>query len=163
MHPDLRVSQKGAVALYGLNRFPVVLYRDEWQAVFESAAVILTFIGTRHDSLSCRCIPETRLRVSASTVPAIAVSRVWCRRSERGAVSVYGIRRRFPVTLYCDQWIRILGSRLDIETFIRENSDALSEKGCCVPDVSLRPRRVPSIVGADNIIRPLAALREQSR
>ena len=29
----LQVTQKGAVGLYGLRRFPVVFYRDEWTAI----------------------------------------------------------------------------------------------------------------------------------
>lgn len=31
----LKVSEKGAVALYGLGRFPVTLYRGQWERVME--------------------------------------------------------------------------------------------------------------------------------
>jgi hypothetical protein len=47
--------------------------------------------------------------------------------SEKGAVSLYGMGR-FPVTLYKEQWLRILASAPDIETFIRENDSKLKAK-----------------------------------
>jgi hypothetical protein len=47
--------------------------------------------------------------------------------SEKGAVSLYGMGR-FPVTLYKEQWLRILASASDIETFIRENDGKLKTK-----------------------------------
>jgi hypothetical protein len=47
--------------------------------------------------------------------------------SERGAVSLYGMGR-FPVTLYKEQWLRILASAPEIEAFIRENDSKLKTK-----------------------------------
>jgi hypothetical protein len=47
--------------------------------------------------------------------------------SEKGAVSLYGMGR-FPVTLYKEQWLRILASAPDIEAFIRENDAKLKKK-----------------------------------
>ena len=47
--------------------------------------------------------------------------------SEKGAVSLYGMGR-FPVTLYKEQWLRILGSAPEIEKFIRENDAKLKTK-----------------------------------
>lgn len=47
--------------------------------------------------------------------------------SEKGAVSLYGMGR-FPVTLYKEQWRRILESAAEIETFIRENEAKLKTK-----------------------------------
>ncbi len=47
--------------------------------------------------------------------------------SEKGAVSLYGMGR-FPVTLYKEQWLRILASAPEIETFIRENDSKLKHK-----------------------------------
>ena len=46
--------------------------------------------------------------------------------SEKGAVSLYGMGR-FPVTLYKEQWLRILASASDIEAFIRENDGKTKE------------------------------------
>lgn len=47
--------------------------------------------------------------------------------SEKGAVSLYGMGR-FPVTLYKEQWLRIIASAPEIETFIRENDAKLKTK-----------------------------------
>jgi hypothetical protein len=47
--------------------------------------------------------------------------------SEKGGVSVYGLGR-FPVTLYKEQWIRLLEMADDIRAFIRENEAVLKTK-----------------------------------
>jgi hypothetical protein len=47
--------------------------------------------------------------------------------SEKGAVSVYGLGR-FPVTLYQEQWSRLLGVAEDLKKFIVENSSKLKVK-----------------------------------
>lgn len=47
--------------------------------------------------------------------------------SEKGALSVYGMGR-FPVTLYKEQWIKLLGIADDIKKFIEENEDKLKTK-----------------------------------
>jgi len=47
--------------------------------------------------------------------------------SEKGAVSLYGMGR-FPVTLYKEQWLRLLASAAEIEAFIRENESKLKTK-----------------------------------
>ena len=47
--------------------------------------------------------------------------------SEKGGLSLYGMGR-FPVTLYKEQWLRILASAPEIEAFIRENDSRLKTK-----------------------------------
>lgn len=47
--------------------------------------------------------------------------------SAKGAVSVYGLGR-FPVTLYKEQWTRLLDAVDEIRTFIRDNESALKTK-----------------------------------
>ncbi len=47
--------------------------------------------------------------------------------SEKGAVSVYGLGR-FPVTLYQEQWVKLLGIADEIKTFIEENKSKLKVK-----------------------------------
>ena len=47
--------------------------------------------------------------------------------SEKGAVSVYGMGR-FPVTLYKEQWLRLLDMSDDIRAFIAENEVRLKAK-----------------------------------
>jgi len=47
--------------------------------------------------------------------------------SEKGALSVYGMGR-FPVTLYREQWEKLLGMADQIREFIRENDSLLKKK-----------------------------------
>ena len=48
--------------------------------------------------------------------------------SEKGGVSVYGLGR-FPVTLYKEQWTKLLDIADDIRRFIKENEAKLKAKG----------------------------------
>jgi len=47
--------------------------------------------------------------------------------SEKGALSVYGLGR-FPVTLYREQWEKLLAMADEIRDFIRQNDRALKKK-----------------------------------
>jgi hypothetical protein len=47
--------------------------------------------------------------------------------SQKGALSVYGLGR-FPVTLYKEQWTRLLDMTDDIRTFIEEHASELKTK-----------------------------------
>ncbi len=47
--------------------------------------------------------------------------------SEKGGVSVYGLGR-FPVTLYQEQWRKLLDMADDIRAFIKENEGKLKKK-----------------------------------
>jgi len=49
------------------------------------------------------------------------------RVSEKGGVSVYGMGR-FPVTLYYEQWMRLLGQIDELRAFIEENKSRLKTK-----------------------------------
>ncbi len=49
------------------------------------------------------------------------------RVGEKGGVSVYGLGR-FPVTLYYEQWMRLLGASDELKTFLEENKDKLKLK-----------------------------------
>ena len=48
--------------------------------------------------------------------------------SEKGGVSVYGLGR-FPVTLYKEQWTKLLDMAEEIRTFLKENDERLKSKG----------------------------------
>ena len=50
------------------------------------------------------------------------------RVSEKGGVSVYGLGR-FPVTLYYEQWIRLLDTADNLRAFLEENKSRLKLKG----------------------------------
>jgi hypothetical protein len=47
--------------------------------------------------------------------------------SQKGALSVYGLGR-FPVTLYKEQWLRLLGFAGEIRDFISQNEAGLKVK-----------------------------------
>ena len=48
--------------------------------------------------------------------------------SEKGALSVYGLGR-FPVTLYKEQWTKLLAMADEIRSFIKEHDGELKTKG----------------------------------
>ncbi|MES2803558.1 MAG: hypothetical protein V4654_13775 [Bdellovibrionota bacterium] len=47
--------------------------------------------------------------------------------SEKGALSVYGMGR-FPVTLYKEQWLKLLSISDELKTFIADNDSRLKTK-----------------------------------
>src|SRR4029077_10136193 len=71
---------------------------------------------------------ETAVPSESSTAVAEApaaekakkAARVTLKVSEKGALSVYGLGR-FPVTLYKEQWLRLLEHTEEIRAFVRDN------------------------------------------
>ena len=49
-----KVSEKGALSLYGMGRFPVTLYRQQWEKVLAAAPEILAFIAANSDKLTTK-------------------------------------------------------------------------------------------------------------
>ena len=47
--------------------------------------------------------------------------------SEKGALSIYGMGR-FPVTLYKEQWLKLLAMGEEIKAFIEANNESLKTK-----------------------------------
>ena len=41
---SLKVSEKGALSLYGMGRFPVTLYKEQWAKILDMAEEIRSFI-----------------------------------------------------------------------------------------------------------------------
>ena len=52
---------------------------------------------------------------------------LYCKVSQKNAVSVYGLQR-MPVTLYAQQWERLLEFSDQIRKFIEENNSQLNRK-----------------------------------
>lgn len=50
----MKVSSKGAVSVYGLGRFPVTLYRGQWEALFSRIPSIQAFIEANADKLTVK-------------------------------------------------------------------------------------------------------------
>ena len=51
---SLKVSQKGAVSLYGMGRFPVTLYKEQWLKIVEMGDTIKTFIADNDAQLKAK-------------------------------------------------------------------------------------------------------------
>ena len=68
-----------------------------------------------------------RLRAENAALKSRPGRGVSMRVSEKGGVSVYGLGR-FPVTLYKEQWVRLLDLADDIRAFIREHEADLKAK-----------------------------------
>ena len=68
-----------------------------------------------------------RLRKENAALKKGASSNVRMKVSEKGALSVYGMGR-FPVTLYKEQWLKLLDMADDIRAFIAANDSTLKEK-----------------------------------
>ena len=50
----LKVSEKGGVSVYGLGRFPVTLYKEQWLRLLEKADEIRAFIATNEAQLKSK-------------------------------------------------------------------------------------------------------------
>jgi hypothetical protein len=69
-----------------------------------------------------------RLRSENAALKKGAATRVAMKVSEKGALSVYGMGR-FPVTLYKEQWLKLLDMSEAIRAFIVANEEQLKTKG----------------------------------
>jgi hypothetical protein len=68
-----------------------------------------------------------RLRHENAALKKGASSSVRMKVSEKGAVSIYGMGR-FPVTLYKEQWLKLLDMSDEIRAFIAANEAQLKAK-----------------------------------
>ena len=68
-----------------------------------------------------------RLRAENERLKRAASRGITIKVSEKGGVSVYGLGR-FPVTLYKEQWTRLLDMAEEIRAFIRDNETSLKTK-----------------------------------
>ena len=68
-----------------------------------------------------------RLRAENDALKKVKERSISLKVSEKGAVSVYGMGR-FPVTLYKEQWLRLMDMSQEIRTFLEENNDKLKTK-----------------------------------
>lgn len=51
---SLKVSEKGGVSVYGLGRFPVTLYKEQWTRLLDMADEIRAFIETNAGKLKTK-------------------------------------------------------------------------------------------------------------
>ena len=69
-----------------------------------------------------------RLRNENAALKKGAATGITMKVSEKGGLSVYGMGR-FPVTLYMEQWVKLLDMSEDIRSFIKSNKATLKSKG----------------------------------
>jgi hypothetical protein len=53
-HVTLKVSTKGALSFYGLGRFPVTLYRSQWEKLIANVESVKTFIEANSATLAVK-------------------------------------------------------------------------------------------------------------
>lgn len=51
---SLKVSEKGGVSVYGLGRFPVTLYKEQWAKLLDMADEIRAFIKAHDHELKAK-------------------------------------------------------------------------------------------------------------
>jgi hypothetical protein len=49
-----KISEKGALSVYGLGRFPVTLYKEQWKKLLDKNEMILHFIEENNHSLKSK-------------------------------------------------------------------------------------------------------------
>ena len=69
-----------------------------------------------------------RLRNENAVLKKGAAAAISMKVSEKGALSIYGMGR-FPVTLYKEQWLKLVDMSDDIRAFIAANESQLKKKG----------------------------------
>ena len=52
----LKVSEKGAVSLYGMGRFPVTLYGSQWERLLNEADAIRAFLAANVALISVKAV-----------------------------------------------------------------------------------------------------------
>ena len=50
----LKVSEKGGVSVYGMGRFPITLYKEQWTKLLDMAAEIRAFIKENDSKLKAK-------------------------------------------------------------------------------------------------------------
>jgi hypothetical protein len=50
----LKVSERGCMSIYGLQRFPVSLYKEQWEIILDNADNIRKFLEENKDKLSSK-------------------------------------------------------------------------------------------------------------
>ena len=68
-----------------------------------------------------------RLKAENEALKARGSRAISIKVSEKGGLSVYGLGR-FPVTLYQEQWLKLLDMAEDIRAFIQQHEGQLKKK-----------------------------------
>ena len=69
-----------------------------------------------------------RLRTENASLKKSSAKGISMKVSEKGGLSVYGLGR-FPITLYKEQWVKLLDLSDDIRAFVKAHDGELKTKG----------------------------------
>lgn len=53
-HLPVKITEKGAISIYGLQRFPVTLYADQWKRILAKKDKLLAFMDQHKSELSVK-------------------------------------------------------------------------------------------------------------
>jgi hypothetical protein len=115
-HPDRLLEKSGKIDGRGMNGGPVAI--DLGQSVNK--------LGKAMSDEELKAELE-RLRNENAALKKGASSGIRMKVSDKGALSIYGMGR-FPVTLYKEQWLKLLDMSTDIRAFIAANEAQLKAK-----------------------------------
>lgn len=94
-----------------------------------SIAPVGNEFGDRPDDLTAIV---QRLRAENAALTAAVAAKpargLTCKVSAKGALSLYGVHSRFPVTLYAGQWAKIAAFMPEILAFAKANAEALADR-----------------------------------
>ena len=90
-----------------------------------------------------QALRDENAKLKAEVEKQQAIRPLVCKVSEKGALSVYGLGR-FPVTLYKQQWARLVAFGSEITAYLAENDGLLKTKG----DEAFIPRGPKEAVAA---------------
>ena len=60
----MKVSEKGAVSIYGMGRFPVTLYKEQWLKLLDMSAEIRAFIAAKRSALKDEAVNARRRKTT---------------------------------------------------------------------------------------------------
>jgi hypothetical protein len=106
------------------RRFRRKIYRRRSPAGDQSVLTVDGSLSMAEEDLKAEL---ERLKAENERLKSRSTRGVTLKVSEKGGVSVYGLGR-FPVTLYKEQWVRVLDMSDDIRAFIKENDAKLKAK-----------------------------------
>ena len=66
----MKISDKGALSIYGLGRWPVTLYKEQWNRLLEQADAIKAFIIANEDKLKVKGQETAPATAPAPATPA---------------------------------------------------------------------------------------------
>jgi hypothetical protein len=72
-------------------------------------------------------LTSSALKYGSILRPNLTRELLYCKVSEKGAISVYGLQR-MPVTLYVEQWERLLAYAEEIKEFMKAHDNELKRK-----------------------------------